>query len=286
MSIAVMLGLAVGSFANVVIYRSPLEGLTSVRPSRSFCPSCQAQLTWFDNIPVLAWLLLRGRCRSCGTPISWRYPLVEVVVALLFAGAWWRVGPTDAFGMLDFAIVAYLAVTCVIVSLIDLEHLIIPDTITLPGLALGLIVSVCLPSLHVGHVFFREASPHISSLFAGIGGAAAGGGSLWIVGKIGALFLRRQMEAAGVEDAMGFGDVKWMAHTGAFLGVAGALGAIVSACFAGALIGILMKLVAWMQGGREPQPIPFGPFLSMGILVELASPGFAWNLLQAIAQPA
>ena len=282
-ALAAMLGLMVGSFANVVIHRAPLEGASSFRPLRSFCPSCRRTLTWFENVPVLSWLMLRGRCRTCRSPISWRYPAIELLVGALFLGAWWVSPPVDAEGAVMFAIVAYLAATCAVVSIIDREHLIIPDTITKPGMALGLLVSLAWPALHEGHALFREASPHTSSLIAALGGALAGGGSLWLLGKVGSFFLRKQMEAAGVEDAMGFGDVKWMAHTGTFLGVGSALGAIAQAAFLGAIVGILGKLLARLRGGGEPAPIPFGPFLSIGVLVELAWPGGVWNWLMGVS---
>jgi leader peptidase (prepilin peptidase)/N-methyltransferase len=281
--VAAVAGLCVGSFSNVVIFRSPLEGISTTRPRRSFCPQCRHQLTWIENIPIVSWVLQLGRCRACKAWISWRYPAIELLVAALFVSAWWLSPPVDYQGAVTFAVLAYLATVCVIVTVIDIDHLIIPDTITYPGMALGLLASWSFPFLQEGHVLFRAENPHTSALLASALGAVAGGGSLWLVGQLGALFLKKQMEAAGVEDAMGLGDVKWMLHTGAFLGAANVLGAIVQACFLGAAIGILMKVLAWMRGTHAGQPIPFGPFLSAGVLVELVQPGTTWWLLRALS---
>src|SRR5690349_13060190 len=154
-------GLCVGSFANVVIYRTPRDGLSVLRPARSFCPACRAPIVWRDNVPVLSWLLLRGRCRACGASIGLRYPAVELVVGALFAAAWWLIRPSDveSFARLFSAWLLAFAGTCV--TLIDLEHLIIPDAITYPGAAAGLLLSVWAPALHAGHVAYQADSPHV-----------------------------------------------------------------------------------------------------------------------------
>jgi leader peptidase (prepilin peptidase)/N-methyltransferase len=284
--LAFIIGASVGSFANVIIYRSPREGLSSLRPLRSFCPSCRTQLTWFDNLPVLSWVLLLGRCRSCRAAIGTRYPLVELLVALLFAVAFWMHPPVGQDELVQLLVVWYLAATCIVVAFIDLEHTIIPDTITWPGLVLGLVVSLAFPVLQTGHVGFRVETPHASALTASLFGLAAGGGSLFLVGQVGNLFLRRKMEAAGIQDAMGWGDVKWMALAGAFLGLTQALSAIMIGCFAGALVGLLLILIARVRRGEAPTGLPFGPFLSIGILAELARPGLAWVLLDQITASA
>ena len=200
-------------------------------------------------------------------------------------GAWLLSPPVDTESSVRFVVLVYLAISCVAVTFIDLEHLIIPDTITLPGIGIGLLASFVFPFLHEGHPLYREATPHVSSLFAGVGGALAGGGSLWLVGKMATPFLRRQMEEAGVEDAMGFGDVKWMAFTGTILGAWGAWAAIAEGCLLGAVVGVVMKLVARLRGMADAAPIPFGPFLSVGVLVELAAPGQAWELLLHLTRP-
>ena len=280
--VASFLGLSVGSFANVAVYRIPREGLGVSKPARSFCPACDAKLTWFDNIPLLSWIVLGGRCRSCKQRIPVRYPAVELLVGLLFVLFWARLDPgaTGAWGLLLVGWV--MASLCVIVSAIDLEHFIIPDVITLPGIPAGLLLSLLYPALHAEHVLFRPESPASSSLIVGLAGALAGGGSLWLVGALGNLMLRRQIQEAGVDDAMGLGDVKWMAFAGTILGPLLVLEAILVACFAGALVGIGMKVFARLAGKDAPVGIPFGPFLSVGILIELADPGAAWAVLGLI----
>src|SRR5262245_2050616 len=263
--IAGLFGLCVGSFANVVIYRSPREGLSVLQPSRSFCPGCKAPVSLRDNVPVLSWLLLRGRCRNCHAPIAWRYPAVELLVGALFAAAWWLSPPVDMASTGRFIALCLLAYSSVAVTLIDLEHFIIPDVITYPGIVGGLLLSLVFPTLHAGHWGFRSGSPHGSALMAAFFGLLAGGGSLFLVGRLGNLFLRRKLEAAGVQDAMGWGDVKWMAFAGTLLGALSVLSAILVGCVLGALAGIVMKLVARARGAEAPVGLPFGPFLSLGI---------------------
>jgi len=282
--IAGLFGLCVGSFANVVIYRSPREGLSVLQPARSFCPGCRAPVSWRDNVPVLSWLLLRGRCRSCHAPIAWRYPAVELLVGALFAAAWWLSPPVDTPSFGRLLALWLLAYSCVAVTLIDLEHFIIPDVVTYPGALAGLLLSLAFPALHTGHVGFRSDSPHLSALSAALFGLLAGGGSLFLVGRLGNLFLRRKLEEAGVQDAMGWGDVKWMAFAGTLLGVFSVLSAIFMGCFLGAVAGIAMKLWARARGADSPVGLPFGPFLSVGILVELVRPEFAWMLIESLAR--
>lgn len=277
-ALAAAVGLCVGSFANVAIHRIPIEGLSVWKPARSFCPSCGTRLAWRENVPVLAWLLQRGRCRTCGTAISWRYPAVELLVAALFVLFWSVQPPVDAESLVLLLVRWSVAFTCVVVSAIDLQHFIIPDVITLPGTALGVLLSAALPALHEGGALWRPEQPHASAVVSALAGALAGGGSLWLVGRLGNVFLRKQIEEAGVEDAMGLGDVKWMAFAGTFLGPLLVLEAILTACFAGALVGIVMKLIARARG-QGLVGLPFGPFLSAGILVELVWPGAVWSVL-------
>jgi len=279
LALAAAFGAAVGSFANVVIYRSPLEGLSILRPARSFCPECRASIAWSDNIPVLSWLLLRGRCRACRAAIPVRYPAVELGMALLFAFAAASFRPVDLAGTGRLLVAFYLIATCVVVTFIDLEHQIIPDTITWPGMILGVLVSVALPALQEGHAGFRVDAPRSSALLASLFGLGVGAGSLMLVGQLGNLFMRRKMAAAGLQDSMGWGDVKWMGLAGAFLGVSSVLGSILIGCFAGALVGLLMIPVARLRGQETPVGLPFGPFLALGMLCELFDPGLAWSLL-------
>jgi leader peptidase (prepilin peptidase)/N-methyltransferase len=284
--LAGLFGLCVGSFANVVIYRTPREGLSVLRPARSFCPACRAPVAARDNLPVVSWLLLGGRCRACRAPIGVRYPAVELLIGALFALAWWASPPVDAVAAGRLAALWMLAFACVTVTLIDLEHLIIPDAITYPGMACGLLLSLAVPALHAGHAGFRAGDPRLSALVASLLGLLAGGGSLFLVGRLGNLMLRRKLQEAGVEDAMGWGDVKWMAFAGTLLGVMSVLSAILLGCFTGALAGLVLKLVARLRGREAPVGLPFGPFLSLGILAELARPELSWALVDALAHPA
>jgi leader peptidase (prepilin peptidase)/N-methyltransferase len=204
---------------------------------------------------------------------------VELLTGLLFVAFWARSGPAMTGAWMGILVAWVMVSVCVIVSAIDLEHFIIPDVITLPGIVLGLVVSGVMPGLHAGQEMFNPDSPHGSSVVVALVGMLAGGGSLWLVGRLGNLMLKSQVEAAGVEDAMGLGDVKWMAFAGTILGPILVLEAILVGCFAGAIVGILLKVVARLSKSDGPVGLPFGPFLSIGILLELAWPGAAWTAM-------
>jgi leader peptidase (prepilin peptidase)/N-methyltransferase len=234
--VAVLVGLAVGSFLNVVIARLP-EGRSLVRP-RSMCPACGAAIAWHDNIPVLSFAVLRGRCRACGARIPWRYPVVEAGTAALFAAAALRFGPT-----VDFAIAAALLSALVAVTAIDLQHQIIPDAITIPGTLAGLVASVAAGRLHW--------------LDAGLG-VLVGGGIFWAI-LAGSLLLTGR-------EGMGGGDVKLGAMLGAFLGWKVTLLAIFLSVVVGGALALL--LLSLRVTGRK-DPIPFGPFLAAGGAVGL-----------------
>jgi leader peptidase (prepilin peptidase)/N-methyltransferase len=263
----------------VVIYRSPLEGLSSLKPARSFCPHCRAAIAWRDNIPVLSWLLLGRRCRACRAPISARYPLVELGMALLFAFAAWWFPPVDGASVLRLLVAFYLVATCVVVTFIDLEHQIIPDTITWPGMALGVLASLILPELHAGHVGFRADAP--AQLGAARFDAGAGRRSRQPRRRRPA---RQPVHAPqdgrrGLAGQHGLGRREVDGLAGAFLGVSSVFGAILIGCFAGALVGLLMFPLARLRGQDAPVGLPFGPFLALGMLCELFAPGLAWSLL-------
>lgn len=231
------LGLLVGSFLNVCIHRLP-RGESIVTPP-SACPGCRRRIRWHDNIPVLSYLLLRGRCRDCRAAISPRYPLVEATSGVLFwlAAA---MAPDPLTMFVQWALVSALLV----VALIDLDHQIIPDAITLPGAVLGLAV---MP--------FAGFTP-----WHGLLGALAGGGSLYLT----AWGYRR---LTGVE-GMGMGDVKLMAMVGAFVGVKGALTVIFLGSAAGAVVGA--ALLGFGRAHRRTA-LPFGTFLApAAVLVVLA----------------
>ena len=229
--IVALVGLVVGSFLNVVIARLPAG--RSLWAPRSACPVCDTPIAWHDNIPVLSFLLLRGRCRACGVGISWRYPIVEVGTAVLFLAAYGHFGLGP-----DFAVAALLLATLVAVTGIDLDHQIIPDKITLPGILTGV-----LASLATGRVSWSDS----------LLGIALGGGVFFVI-----------ILASG--GGMGGGDMKLGAMLGAFLGWKVTIVAIFVAVAVGGVAGVAV-LASGRKGRKDP--IPFGPFLAVGGAVAL-----------------
>jgi len=231
---ALITGLVVGSFLNVCICRLP-KGESVVTPP-SHCPRCDYRIRWYDNIPVLSYLLLRGKCRGCGMRISIQYPLVELLNGLLTLALFLRFGPTPAFLVL-FLFCSAL----VVITFIDLEHQIIPDEISLPGIVVGFICS-----------FFLSGHSWLNSLL----GILLGGGSLllvaygyqWLTGK----------------EGMGGGDIKLLAMMGAFLGWKSIPFIIFASSLVGSLIGITIMLV---QKKDSKLAIPFGPYLAFGAVL-------------------
>ena len=257
-----VLGAMIGSFLNVVIHRLPLEQ-SIVFPS-STCPKCRNAIKPYDNIPILSFLALRGRCRSCGARISPRYPAVEALTAALFAAVTWHDG-------LSFALAFDLAFTAALIALvfIDAEHMILPNAITYPGMIFALVTRLAVPYL-AGPTHFEDLPQLVSvlpaklplgavSLIGALIGALAGGGSLWLMG-----FLWEKLR--GVE-AMGFGDVKMMLMVGAYLGWRLTILTILLAAFTGSLAGIAVML---QRGQRNMQMmLPFGNFLGIGSIASL-----------------
>jgi leader peptidase (prepilin peptidase)/N-methyltransferase len=227
-----ILGLAIGSFLNVCIHRIPRGESLNHPPSR--CPACGTGLRWFDNVPVLGYLWLRGRCRSCRAPISIRYPVVEIVTMLLFLLHY------AVFGWSPL-LVARLLFACAMVVLfaIDLEHHLLPNVITLPGIVVGLVFSVWLP-------------PGIVDALIGL---LAGGGALWVIGEA-------YYRYSG-QEGMGGGDVKMLAMIGAFLGWKLVILTLVLSSVAGSVIGML--LIASRRGGLKYE-LPYGTFLALAAL--------------------
>ena len=241
MIVAVSLfGLAIGSFLNVVIARVP-AGRSLLRPG-SACPGCSAPLTWYDNIPVLSFLMLRGRCRACGMHISWRYPVVETITAAVLVVAYVAFGPSA-----DFLVACVMLPTLVALTAIDLDHQMIPDAITLPGILIGLVINL--------------ASRRISWLDSVVGILLGGG-----------LFLVIILVSRG---GMGGGDLKLGAMLGAFLGWKALIVALFVAIVFGGAIGAV--LLATGRRGRK-DPIPFGPFLAAGGAMALfwGKQAFSW----------
>lgn len=233
---AAVVGLMVGSYLNVVIYRLP-RGISTVLP-RSRCPRCGSPIGAADNLPVLSYLLLRGRCRACGALISPVYPLVEMATAALFAACLRRFGLTAAAPA-----AALFCCLMIVLAAIDVEHLILPDRITLPGIVVGLALQSWLPW---------------GGLRSAAAGVVVGGGVLLAVW--GTWYLVRR------EEGMGLGDVKMLALIGAFLGWKGALVALFVAALSGALTGLALM---WGRGVGMKAKLPFGAFLALGGLVAL-----------------
>lgn len=255
-------GAAVGSFLNVVIYRVPNE--KSIVFPGSACPNCKKTIKPYDNIPILSWLLLRGKCRNCQNSISARYPAVELLTAILFVLVAWQIGFT-AFLPVSLIFVA----SVVALIFIDAENMILPNVITYPLLAFALLIRLVFP-LFFGANFFSDFKIYplnqmsdypiwSVSLAGAVLGGLIGGGSLWLVGEI-------WKRLRGV-DAMGLGDVKMMFAVGALLGWRLTLLSIFLGAFSGAIIGIF--LISRQKDKDMQTQIPFGIFLGIGSIIAL-----------------
>jgi leader peptidase (prepilin peptidase) / N-methyltransferase len=230
-----VLGAIVGSFLNVCIWRIPRDE-SIVRPG-SKCPGCGTPIRFYDNIPLVSYLVLRGKCRKCGQKISIRYAAVELLTAVLFAALSWLFGPS-----LELAVALVFTCLLIVVSFIDLEFFIIPDVLSLGGLVLGVLLS-----------FFRRPDFWITDALLGV---FLGGGILFAVAKL--------YEIVRKAEGMGGGDIKLLAMIGAFWGIKGVVFALVSGSIIGTLVGVPLMLVK-REGGKLA--IPFGPFLSLGALL-------------------
>ncbi|MDR1990772.1 MAG: prepilin peptidase [Acidobacteriaceae bacterium] len=229
-ALAALFGAMIGSFLNVCIYRLPRG--KSVGVDRSRCTACDRQLAWFDNIPLVSFIVLSGRCRTCRERISIRYPIVELLTAILFAAAWWYYGP-------EWLLVSRLVLGCALIVLfaIDLEHHLLPNVITLPGIVVGFALSVV-----------TEPGWQASLL-----GLVIGGGVLYAIAE-GYYRLRH-------EEGVGMGDVKMLSMIGAFLGWPLVLVTLMLASLAGSIVGL--GLIATGRGSMK-YALPFGTFLAMG----------------------
>jgi len=238
------IGLCIGSFLNVVIYRLPIGQSIVTPPSR--CRNCSYLLQWYDNIPVFSWLFLGGRCRKCGVGVSIQYPIVELITAALFVLVIWMTPPGPLLA-------TRLILVGILIALfgIDLEHQILPNVITLPGIAVGVLLSLIAPP------GWKDA----------LIGVLLGGGVLYAIA--GAYYLWRR------EEGMGMGDVKMLAMIGAFLGWKAVLVTLVLSSFAGAIIGVALMAV---QRGTMKFALPFGTFLAIGAIVAMfaGEPLVAW----------
>jgi leader peptidase (prepilin peptidase)/N-methyltransferase len=231
-----IIGLCIGSFLNVCIHRMP-TGKSIVRPP-SACPACGLLIRWYDNIPLLSWIILRGRCRGCKAPISIRYPLVELITGLFAVITALRYGHQWATLIYFVFILAMLVIT-----FIDLDHRIIPDVISLPGIPIGFLASFLLPQV-----------TWIESLI----GIAIGGGILLAIAVGYQLFTGKE--------GMGGGDIKLLAMIGAFVGWQGVLFTIMASSLTGTIVGVMVMLRA---GKGMKMAVPFGPFLAIGAILYL-----------------
>ena len=241
-----LLGLLVGSFLNVCIYRLPRR--ESLNWPGSHCTSCDRPLSWYENIPLVSWLVLRGRCRTCHTPISPVYPIIEALTGLVFLTAFelYALTPLLAARLL-------FACAMIVLFVIDLQHRILPNVITVPGVVVGFAVSLWLPPGWLS-----------SSL-----GLLLGGGVLFLIGEV-------YYRTRGIE-GMGMGDVKMLAMIGAFLGWPLMLLTLILATFSGAIVGLAMIVSG--RGGAKAA-LPFGTFLAVGALVSavVGQPIVDWYL--------
>jgi leader peptidase (prepilin peptidase)/N-methyltransferase len=231
-----LFGAVVGSFLNVCIYRIP-AGESIVSPA-SRCPHCQAPIRWYQNIPIFSYLFLGGKCASCKAHISLRYPLVEVLTGLLFALVMYRFG-------FHWATIIYWIFTSilVVVTFIDVDHRIIPDVLTLPGILLGFLGSFAIPWI---------------SWTDSLLGILVGGGSLFLVAVV--------YEWLTKKEGMGGGDIKLLAMLGAFLGWKAVLPVVFLSSLLGSLVGVPLMLI---KKADSKLAIPFGPFLATGALLYL-----------------
>lgn len=234
-------GLTIGSFLNVCIYRMPKK--ESIVLPRSHCTHCNKTIPWYDNVPLLSFILLKGKCRFCKKPISFRYFFIELLTALLLLFTFSQFG-------LSYAFVIYGALICslIVMSFIDLQIQEIPDEITLPGIVIGLALGFVFPGLMRQHT-------HINGLIYSLLGMLAGGGIVYLTGVLGKIAFKK--------DAMGGGDVKLMAMLGAFLGWELIILTFFLAPFSGSVIGIIEKL------RNKASIIPYGPHLSLAAVIAI-----------------
>lgn len=283
-----LVGLFVGSFLNVCIHRLPREGQTVSKPRRSHCPSCAHQITWSENLPVVSWLVQRGRCKACGWSIPWRYPFVELLTAALFGVTCWMT-PFTSWPLLvvQLAVISGL----VVATFVDFDFFEIPDEVSIGGIVLAPVVAFLVPELHADTWLAQRLTEtpgevdRFGSLVGALAGMVVGGGSLWLIGWLGT-------KAYG-QEAMGFGDVKLMAGAGGFLGPGGVgvaliLGSLVASVSGIGNIARFTCLLGSRDRARERRRhfgerlqrarilcryLPFGPYLALGIGIVL----LAWN---------
>ncbi len=269
-------GLVVGSFLNVCIFRMPRECM-SVARGRSKCPRCRREIAWFDNLPVVSWVLLGGKCRGCGERISPRYAMIELVTGALFAWAafvqlYRAPDAQDVERVTLFAIQCYLVAAILVQTFVDIDFEILLDEINYSGAAFGFIASTAFPEVLYGRVpswgwlavFSKDLQPHAYGFVQSLLGCLLGFGMMFAIDVIGRAVFAKRLKQEKMDQAMGGGDWKYMAFLGAFLGWQGVALASIVAMVAGAVFGV-GKLIAFRRMGR----VAFGPFLSVGALTVL-----------------
>ena len=262
-----ILGLGFGSFANVCIYRIP-RGKSIIEPG-SYCPKCGKQIKWYDNIPIISYALLGGKCRYCGSGISLQYPLIELITGFLFLLTYQKFQGAP----LTIIIFLLLVLSLIIVSTIDLQTYTIPDKFTYPLIVLGLISSPFNFFLKEYSGIIISSSKMLSLILSSFLGFLIGGGILYLIALLGRSMFKRE--------AMGGGDIKLISGVGAFLGAVNVLWVIFLASLLGAITGGAL-LIAGRY--KKFQPIPFGIYISLGtISVFLFQPGFNQIYLDLIS---
>lgn len=237
LSLVIVIGLALGSFLNVCIYRIPQR--KSILLPSSFCPKCGARIRSYDNIPLLSYIILGGKCRDCGAKISLQYPLVELVTSVLLVLAYLRFDLTW-----DFASRSMLILLMILTFFIDLKHRIIPDVLTFPGILVGFVLS------------FAVSSPSVLNSLLGI---VVGGATFYFAAVIGDLLFKKE--------SMGGGDIKLAMMLGAFLGWKNVFLVLFLSAFLGSLIGGVALFLS--KDVKETRTIPFGPFLALGAVIAM-----------------
>jgi len=267
-----LVGLAIGSFLNVCIYRIP-RNLSIKSPRRSFCPSCNQPIKAYDNIPIVSYLILRGRCRQCGNKISIRYPIIELLTALAFVTILNRCevicetsfATPNMFNISLYFLSAIIFVSLLIaISAIDIDFYIIPNSLVFTGLIVGFLLAIAT----------SIAERNTSYLTDRVFGAILGTAMIGFIALIGSLVFHKQ--------AMGMGDVKLMGMIGMFLGAfPHLLIVLISSAFIGSIAGILLILLIKPKFGSRSK-IPYGPFLSIGAVLSLLYGELAWNLYRRL----
>ena len=234
-------GAVIGSFLNVCIYRIP-RSKSIVKPN-SFCPNCEKPIKFYDNIPIISYIVLGGKCRHCNAKISKRYPLIELLTAILFFYFYRHVGPS-----FELFIMWFFIALLIVIAFIDYDFQIIPDILSIGGLVAGVLFAIVRP-------YFKYLDPKFGFLDA-IYGVLIGGGILFIIAYGYQLITKRE--------GMGGGDIKLLAMIGAFIGLKGVIFSLVSGSLFGTIVGIPLMLI---KKENTKYAIPFGPFLSLGALI-------------------